>query len=174
MPIRHIRANPCSIPALRGEARLRGLERNYSKTISPRSGRAKPACAGDSRQTFIRTYPSYPCQSVFYSGSSRRSPPARAIPDYFFKDHINAIVHHPSLARGLSLRVRSAFCGETTAGAQRGAAHCLLLSAPLHNRSSEYGIVHSFRIHAVISIVGREEPEERGIWLCPPFRGGLS
>ena len=90
-----------------------------------------------------------------------------------FKDHINAIVHH-IYARGLLLCVRSAFRGEATAGAQRGAARRLRLSAPLHNRSSEYGIVHSFRIHAVISIVGREEPEERGIWLCPPFRGGLS
>jgi len=33
--------------AMQGEARLRGLERNnYSKTISPRPGKAKPACAG--------------------------------------------------------------------------------------------------------------------------------
>jgi hypothetical protein len=32
--------------AMQGEARLRGLERNnYSKTISPRPSRAKPACA---------------------------------------------------------------------------------------------------------------------------------
>ena len=32
--------------ARQGEARLRGLERNnYSKTISPRLSRAKPACA---------------------------------------------------------------------------------------------------------------------------------
>ena len=120
VPIRHIRANPCSLPALRGEARLRELYRII-----------------------------------------------------IFKDHINAIVHH-IYARGLLLCVRSAFRGEATAGAQRGAARRLRLSAPLHNRSSEYGIVHSFRIHAVISIVGREEPEERGIWLCPPFRGGLS
>jgi len=54
---------------------------------SPRLSKAKPTCAGDSRQTLIRAYPSYPCQSVFSSGSSRRSPSARAIPDYFFKDH---------------------------------------------------------------------------------------
>ena len=33
--------------ARQGEARLRGLWRNnYSKTISPRLARAKPACAG--------------------------------------------------------------------------------------------------------------------------------
>jgi len=33
--------------ARQGEARLRGLERSmYSKTISPRPGKAKPACAG--------------------------------------------------------------------------------------------------------------------------------
>ena len=33
--------------ASQGEARLRGLERNnYSKTMSPRLSRAKPACAG--------------------------------------------------------------------------------------------------------------------------------
>jgi hypothetical protein len=33
--------------AIQGEARLRGLERIiYSKTISPRLSRAKPACAG--------------------------------------------------------------------------------------------------------------------------------
>jgi len=33
--------------AIRGEARLRGLYRNNSsKTISPRLGKAKPACAG--------------------------------------------------------------------------------------------------------------------------------
>ena len=36
--------------AIQGEARLRGLERNISsKTISPRLGKAKPACAGESR-----------------------------------------------------------------------------------------------------------------------------
>ena len=70
---------PIRIPALRGEARLRGLYRIISsKTISPRLSKAKPACAGDSRQTFIRAYPSYPCQSVVYSDSPRRSPPARA------------------------------------------------------------------------------------------------
>jgi hypothetical protein len=35
--------------AIQGEARLRGLERIiYSKTISPRLSRAKPACAGES------------------------------------------------------------------------------------------------------------------------------
>jgi len=35
--------------AMQGEARLRGLERiMYSKTISPRLARAKPACAGES------------------------------------------------------------------------------------------------------------------------------
>jgi hypothetical protein len=77
---------PIRIPALRGEARLRGLYRIISsKTISPRLSKAKPACAGDSRQTFIRAYPSYPCQSVFSSGSSRRSPPARAIPDHYIQ-----------------------------------------------------------------------------------------
>jgi len=33
--------------AMQGEARLRGLWRiMYSKTISPRLGKAKPACAG--------------------------------------------------------------------------------------------------------------------------------
>jgi len=53
---------------------------------SPRPGRATPACAGDSRPTCIRAYPSYPCQSVFYSGSSRRSPPARARAE-LLKDH---------------------------------------------------------------------------------------
>jgi len=32
--------------ARQGKARLRGLERNnYSKTVSPRPGKAKPACA---------------------------------------------------------------------------------------------------------------------------------
>ena len=35
------------LSAMECEARLRGLERNnYSKTISPRPGKAKPACAG--------------------------------------------------------------------------------------------------------------------------------
>ena len=54
--------------ASQGEARLHGLERIiYSKTISPRLSRAKPACAGYSRQNVIRADPSYPCQSVFYS-----------------------------------------------------------------------------------------------------------
>ena len=84
--LRHIRARLSSIPAPHGEARLHGLWRIiYSKTISPRLSKAKPACAGDSRQTFIRAYPSYPCQSVFSSGSSRRSPPARAIPDHYIQ-----------------------------------------------------------------------------------------
>ena len=50
------------------KARLRGLYRIiYSKTISPRLWNAKPACAGYSRQNFIRADPSYPRRSVFYS-----------------------------------------------------------------------------------------------------------
>jgi hypothetical protein len=57
--------------AMQGEARLRGLHRIiYSKTISPRLARAKPACAGWTGriQTYrIRVDPSYPCRSVFYS-----------------------------------------------------------------------------------------------------------
>jgi len=43
--IRRIRADPCSLPA----------------------SRAKPACAGSSRQNVIRADPSYPCRSVFYT-----------------------------------------------------------------------------------------------------------
>ena len=34
--------------AIRGKARLRGLDRTYLKIISPRLCRAKPACAGES------------------------------------------------------------------------------------------------------------------------------
>jgi hypothetical protein len=51
MEIEHlIRYTPRAVglkpSARQGEARLRGLERNnYSKTISPRLSRAKPACA---------------------------------------------------------------------------------------------------------------------------------
>jgi hypothetical protein len=52
----------------------------YSKTISPRLSRAKPACVGYSRQNVIRADP---C-SIPDLG---RSPPARAVADYFFKDH---------------------------------------------------------------------------------------
>jgi len=37
--------------AIRGEARLRGLERNnYSKTIRPQLYKAKPACAGSTNR----------------------------------------------------------------------------------------------------------------------------
>jgi len=52
MEIEHlIRYAPLAVglkpSARQGKARLRGLERNnYSKTISPRLSRAKPACAG--------------------------------------------------------------------------------------------------------------------------------
>ena len=60
--------------AIEGEARLRRLERIISsKTIRPRLGKAKPACAGYPRQTFIRTHPSYPRRSVFSSGFQGKS-----------------------------------------------------------------------------------------------------
>ena len=66
--------------AIQGKARLRGLDRIiYSKTISPRPGKAKPACAGWTGriQTYrIRADPSHPCRSVFYS--SVRGAPACA------------------------------------------------------------------------------------------------
>jgi len=55
--------------ARQGEARLRGRERNnYSKTISPRLGKAKPACAGESEVIVHRP------SALGYAG---QSPPAR-------------------------------------------------------------------------------------------------
>ena len=101
--------------AIRGEARLRGLERiTYSKTgrnppVRARAGfmlsasvpirpiRVDPCSISAVNDCMrrrerisitIRADPSYPCRSVFYFGYARRCPPARAIPDYFFKDHV--------------------------------------------------------------------------------------
>ena len=55
--------------ANQGKARLRGRERNnYSKTISPRLGKAKPACAGESEVIVHRP------SALGYAG---QSPPAR-------------------------------------------------------------------------------------------------
>jgi hypothetical protein len=65
--------------ASQGEARLRGLWRIISsKTIRPRLHKAKPACAG-----YGGLFPQRP----YALGYTRRSPPARALPDYVFKDH---------------------------------------------------------------------------------------
>ena len=95
--------------AMQGKARLRGLYRIiYSKTISPRLTRAKPACAGYTG-LFIQR-PSFrslcgardsgsvqPCPICRMSrgakspGYGLRSPPARTRADYFFKDHIMPI-----------------------------------------------------------------------------------
>ena len=64
---------------MQGEARLRGLHRIiYSKTISPRLCEAKPACAG---------YDGLFLQRPSALGYARRSSPARAVADYFCKDH---------------------------------------------------------------------------------------
>jgi len=72
--------------ASQGKARLRGRERIISsKTISPRLSRAKPACAGE---TGLFT------QRPSALGYPRRSPPAQARADYFFKDH------QPSASQG--------------------------------------------------------------------------
>ena len=81
--------------AIQGKARLRGLDRIiYSKTISPRPGKAKPACAGWTGriQTYrIRADPSHPCRSVFYS--SVRGVPACT--GYSRQTFIRADPSHP-------------------------------------------------------------------------------
>jgi len=56
--------------AMQGKAHLPGQERNnFSKSIRPRPGEAKPACAGESG-----ILP----QSPYALGYARQSPPARA------------------------------------------------------------------------------------------------
>jgi hypothetical protein len=86
--------------AMECEARLRGLWRIISsKTISPRLWNAKPACAG-----YDGLFPQRPSAL----GYGMRSPPARAVADYFFKDHLLAsasmsVPEHPAFkphARG--------------------------------------------------------------------------
>ncbi len=95
--------------ARQGKTRLRGLKRIiYSKSIGSPETRAiplkllpcrgrflgKPLCIAPKnallergRLLIICADPSYPCQSVFYSGAPRQSPPARARADDVFKDH---------------------------------------------------------------------------------------
>jgi len=107
--------------AIQGKARLRGLERiTYSKTgrnppVRARAGfmlsasvpirpiRVDPCSISAVNDCMrrrerisitIRADPSYPCRSVFYFSYPMRCPPARAIPDYFFKDY------KPSARRG--------------------------------------------------------------------------
>jgi len=67
-------------PSARGcEGRRRGLYRSmYSKTISPRLRNAQPAGAG---------YTGVCIQRPSALGCGMRRPPARAIPEYVFKDH---------------------------------------------------------------------------------------
>ncbi len=80
-------------PAMRGEARLRGLWRIISsKTIRPRLCEAKPACAG---------YTGLFLQRPYALGYARRSPPARAMADYFFKDHTPSAIQGEARLRGL-------------------------------------------------------------------------
>jgi len=67
-------------PALQGEARLRGLERNnYSKTIRPRLCKAKPACAERELQRWPSRRSPLAARLRQALGSARRSPPARAM-----------------------------------------------------------------------------------------------
>ena len=74
--------------AIQGEARLRGRERIiYSKTISPRLYKAKPACAGSTGSFLQRP------QAL---GDGRRSPPAQARAEELFNDHHFV---HPSPAQ---------------------------------------------------------------------------
>jgi len=78
---------------MQGKARLRGLYRIISsKTIRPRLSKAKPACAG---------YTGLFLQRPYALGYPRRSPPARAIPDYFFKDHTPSAIQGEARLRGL-------------------------------------------------------------------------
>ena len=78
---------------MRDEARLRGRERNNSSTtIRPRLCQAKPAWAGESGIIPQRPYA---------LGYARRSPPARAIPDYLFKDHTPSAMQGEACLRGL-------------------------------------------------------------------------
>jgi hypothetical protein len=77
---------------MQGKARLRGLYRIISsKTIRPRLCKAKPACAG---------YTGLFLQRPYALGYPRRSPPARAIPDYFFKDHTPSAIQGKARLRG--------------------------------------------------------------------------
>jgi hypothetical protein len=77
---------------MQGKARLRGLYRIISsKTIRPRLSKAKPACAG---------YTGLFLQRPYALGYPRRSPPARAIPDYFFKDHTPSAIQGEARLRG--------------------------------------------------------------------------
>jgi hypothetical protein len=74
--------------AMQGKARLRGLYRIiYSKTISPRLYKAKPACAGSTGSFLQRP------QAL---GDGRRSPPAQARAEELFNDHHFV---HPSPAQ---------------------------------------------------------------------------
>jgi hypothetical protein len=73
---------------MQGKARLRGLYRIiYSKTISPRLYKAKPACAGSTGSFLQRP------QAL---GDGRRSPPAQARAEELFNDHHFV---HPSPAQ---------------------------------------------------------------------------
>jgi hypothetical protein len=79
--------------ASQGEARVRGLYRsNCSKTISPRPGKAKPACAG---------YGGLCLQRPLALGYARRSPRARAMADYVCKDHQPSAMRGEARLRGL-------------------------------------------------------------------------
>jgi hypothetical protein len=78
--------------ANQGKARLRGLWRiMYSKTISPRLTRAKPACAG---------YGGLCIQRPYTLGYARRRSPARARADYVFKDHTPSAMRGDARLRG--------------------------------------------------------------------------
>ena len=78
--------------ANQGKARLRGLWRIISsKTIRPRLARAKPACAG-----YGGLFPQRP----YALGYTRQSPPARALPDYVFKDHTPSAMRGEARLRG--------------------------------------------------------------------------
>jgi hypothetical protein len=98
MEIEHvIRYAPCAVvlkpPARDCEARLRGLWRIISSTtIRPRLCKAKPACAG---------YGGLFLQRPYALGYARRSPPARAMADYFFNDHTPSAMQGEARLRGL-------------------------------------------------------------------------
>jgi len=97
MEIEHvIRYAPCAVglkpPARDCEARLRGLWRIISSTtIRPRLCTAKPACAG---------YGGLFLQRPYALGYARRSPPARAMADYFFNDHTPSATQGEARLRG--------------------------------------------------------------------------
>ena len=128
-------------PAIQDEARLRGLYRIiYSKTISPRLTRAKPACA----ERELQRRPSR-LSPIGYPG---QSPPARNA-----NSNDDPVAYRPSaIDERLKPRLSGRFAPGDRLGGRRGSVHAG--GRPAKSRPEAISIAERFLIN----------PSPPGIW----------